>query len=138
MFLFIVAGSIFAQKTQTGRNIYAIGNNARAAALSGINVKKLTTLVYIIESVSCAFCGIMIAGNLMSADATLGTGYDTDTIAAVVIGGVSLTGGEGTIWGNLYRRSYHGYFEKCVCSSEYLVLLAVHCDRSCDHCGADH
>lgn len=108
MFLFIVAGSIFAQKTQTGRNIYAIGNNARAAALSGINVKKLTTLVYIIESVSCAFCGIMIAGNLMSADATLGTGYDTDTIAAVVIGGVSLTGGEGTIWGTFIGAAIMG------------------------------
>ena len=108
MFLFIVAGSIFAQKTQTGRNIYAIGNNARAASLSGINVKSLTTLTYVIESASCAFCGIMIAGNLMSADATLGTGYDTDTIAAVVIGGVSLTGGEGTIWGTFIGAAIMG------------------------------
>ena len=108
MALFIIAGSIFAQRTQPGRDIYAIGNNARAARLSGINVNGLTTLVYIIESVSCAFCGIMIAGNLMSADATLGTNYETDTIAAVVIGGVSLTGGEGTIWGTFIGAAIMG------------------------------
>lgn len=108
MVLFIVGGSIFAQRTQAGRDIYAIGNNARAARLSGINVNKLTVAVYVIESVSCAFCGIMIAGNLMSADATLGTNYETDTIAAVVIGGVSLTGGEGTIWGTFIGAAIMG------------------------------
>ena len=96
------------KRTQTGRNIYAAGNNERAASLSGIKIRKTKTLVYIICSVLCSFCGIIVAGNLYSADATLGVGYDIDTIAAVVIGGVSMTGGEGSIWGALIGASIMG------------------------------
>lgn len=101
MFLIIIGGTVFASKTQTGRNIYAIGNNERAAALSGIKVENTKTLVYVICGVLCSFCGIVVAGNLNSADASLGAGYETDVIAAVVIGGVSMNGGEGSIWGAL-------------------------------------
>lgn len=101
MFLIIIAGTVFASKTQVGRNIYAIGNNERAAALSGIRVERTKTLVYVICGLLCAFCGIVVAGNLHSADASLGAGYETDVIAAVVIGGVSMNGGEGSIWGAL-------------------------------------
>lgn len=108
MFACIIIGTIFAERTQTGRNIYAVGNNERAASLSGIKLKKTKTLVYIICSVLCAFCGIIVAGNLYSADATLGVGYDIDTIAAVVIGGVSMTGGEGSIWGALIGAAIMG------------------------------
>lgn len=140
MFLIIIGGTIFAQYTQPGRNIYAIGNNARAALLSGIKVKKLTCLVYVIESMLCAFCGIVVAGNLHSADATLGTGYDIDTIAAVVIGGVSMTGGEGTIWGALIGAAIMGVLKNAfvlLSVSSYwqsiviglVILLAVTLDR---------
>lgn len=140
MFLIIFGGTVFAQYTQPGRNIYAIGNNARAAALSGIKVKKLTCLVYVIESMLCAFCGIVVAGNLHSADATLGTGYDIDTIAAVVIGGVSMTGGEGTIWGALIGAAIMGVLKNAfvlLSVSSYwqsiviglVILLAVTLDR---------
>lgn len=108
MFVCIVIGTIFSERTQTGRNIYALGNNERAACLSGIKIKKTKILVYVICSVLCAFCGIIVAGNLYSADATLGVGYDIDTIAAVVIGGVSMTGGEGSIWGALIGASIMG------------------------------
>ena len=101
MFLIIIAGTIFASMTQVGRNIYAIGNNERAAALSGIRVENTKALVYVICGTLCAFCGIVVAGNLHSADASLGAGYETDVIAAVVIGGVSMNGGEGSIWGTL-------------------------------------
>lgn len=101
MFLIIIVGTFFASSTQIGRNIYAIGNNERAAALSGIRVESIKTLVYVICGVLCAFCGIVVAGNLHSADASLGAGYETDVIAAVVIGGVSMNGGEGSIWGAL-------------------------------------
>ncbi len=101
MFLIIIAGTIFASKTQTGRNIYAIGNNERAAALSGIRVENTKMLAYVICGLLCAFCGIVVVGNLNSADASLGAGYETDVIAAVVIGGVSMNGGEGSIWGAL-------------------------------------
>lgn len=140
MFLIIIGGTIFAQYTQPGRNIYAIGNNARAAVLSGIKVKKLTCLVYVIESMLCAFCGVVVAGNLHSADATLGTGYDIDTIAAVVIGGVSMTGGEGTIWGALIGAAIMGVLKNAfvlLSVSSYwqsiviglVILLAVTLDR---------
>lgn len=108
MFVCIIAGTVFAERTQTGRNIYAVGNNERAASLSGIKIRKTKTMVYIICSVLCAFCGIIVAGNLYSADATLGAGYDIDTIAAVVIGGVSMTGGEGSIWGALIGAAIMG------------------------------
>lgn len=101
MFLIIILGTVFASKTQTGRNVYAIGNNERAAALSGIHVERIKTLAYVICGLLCAFCGIVVAGNLQSADASLGAGYETDVIAAVVIGGVSMNGGEGSIWGAL-------------------------------------
>lgn len=101
MFLIIIAGTVFASKTQTGRNVYAIGNNERAAALSGIKVENTKCMVYVICGLLCAFCGVVVAGNLNSADASLGAGYETDVIAAVVIGGVSMNGGEGSIWGAL-------------------------------------
>lgn len=101
MFLIIILGTVFASRTQVGRNIYAIGNNERAASLSGIRVENTKALVYVICGFLCAFCGIVVAGNLNSADASLGAGYETDVIAAVVIGGVSMNGGEGSIWGTL-------------------------------------
>lgn len=119
MFLTIILGSVFAQRTLTGRNIYAVGNNERTAALSGINVKKLQALTYIITSTLCALCGVIVAGNLSSADATLGVGYETDVIAAVVIGGVAMSGGEGTIWGSLIGASIIGILKNA------FVLLGV-------------
>ena len=119
MLLTILLGSIFAQKTLTGRNIYAIGNNERTAQLSGINVKSLKTLTYVITSTLCALCGVIVAGNLSSADATLGVGYETDTIAAVVIGGVAMSGGEGTIWGSLLGAAIIGILKNA------FVLLRI-------------
>lgn len=119
MFVVIIVGSVFAQCTLTGRNIYAIGNNNRAAMLSGVHVNKLKTLVYVIVSMLAALCGIIVAGNLYSSDASLGVGYETDVIAAVVIGGVSMSGGEGTIWGSLIGAAIMGVLKNA------FVLLGV-------------
>ena len=119
MLLCIFIGTVFAEHTLTGRNIYAIGNSERTAQLSGINVKRLKTLTYIITSGLCALCGVIIAGNLSSADASLGTGYESDTIAAVVIGGVAMSGGEGTIWGSLIGASIIGILKNA------FVLLKI-------------
>lgn len=119
MFVVIIVGSVFAQCTLTGRNIYAIGNNNRAAMLSGVHVDKLKTLVYVIVSMLAALCGIIVAGNLYSSDASLGVGYETDVIAAVVIGGVSMSGGEGTIWGSLIGAAIMGVLKNA------FVLLGV-------------
>jgi ribose transport system permease protein len=108
MFLTIILGSIFAKYTLTGRNLYAIGNNERAASLSGINTKRLRCLTYVITGVLSALVGIIVAGNLSSADASLGIGYELDIIAAVVIGGVAMSGGEGTIYGSLIGAAIMG------------------------------
>ena len=104
----IAIGTIFTNYTQTGRNIYAIGNNERAAKLSGIKVDKLKCLTYIITSTLCAVCGIVVTGNLEMSDANIGKNYETDCIAAVVIGGVAMSGGEGTVWGSLVGAAIMG------------------------------
>lgn len=99
MFLVVAIGYVFANNTLTGRNIYAVGNNQKAAILSGIRADRVKLLVYVIMGLLAGLCGIMLAGNLNSADPSFGTGYEMDVIAAVVIGGVSLAGGEGSIIG---------------------------------------
>ena len=99
MFLVVAIGYVFANNTLTGRNIYAVGNNQRAAILSGIRADRVKLLVYVIMGLLAGLCGIMLAGNLNSADPSFGTGYEMDVIAAVVIGGVSLAGGQGSIIG---------------------------------------
>lgn len=119
MFTVIVLGSIFAKYTRTGRNLYAIGNNERAASLSGINTKHLKGLTYIITGTLSALVGIIVAGNLSSADASLGIGYELDIIAAVVIGGVAMSGGEGTIWGSLIGAAIIGVLKNA------FVLLGI-------------
>lgn len=119
MLLCIVFGTIFAEHTVMGRNIYAIGNNERVATLSGINVNRLKTFTYVLTGALCSLCGIIIAGNLSSADASLGIGYETDIIAAVVIGGVAMSGGEGTIWGSLIGAAIIGLLKNA------FVLLRV-------------
>jgi ribose transport system permease protein len=99
MFLVVILGFIFANNSLTGRNIYAVGNNEKAATLSGIRVNNVKLLVYIITGALAALSGIILAGNLNNADPSFGQGYEMDIIAAVVIGGVSLAGGEGSIFG---------------------------------------
>jgi ribose transport system permease protein len=99
MFLVATAGQVFASRTLAGRNVYAVGDNERAALLSGIRVKRVKTMVYVIAGALCALGGIVITGTLNSAEPAAGTGYELDVIAAVVIGGASLSGGEGSIAG---------------------------------------
>ena len=108
MFLIMFVGSVFARYTETGRGLYAIGNNERAAILSGINTRKLKCLTYIITSTLSALVGIIVAGNLTIADPSLGIGYELDIIAAVVIGGIAMSGGEGHIWGSLIGAAIMG------------------------------
>lgn len=99
MFLVAAAGQIFASHSLAGRNVYAVGDNERAALLSGIRVKRVKTMVFVISGALCALGGIVVSGTLNSAEPAAGTGYELDVIAAVVIGGASLSGGEGSIVG---------------------------------------
>lgn len=92
----IILGIVLA-KTRIGRQIYACGSNLEAAKLSGINAVKTRMFAYCISGLSAAICGILVASRLSSAQPTAGNGYEMEAIAASVLGGISILGGEGTI-----------------------------------------
>ncbi len=93
--------SFIAQNTVFGRQLYAIGGNPDAAALSGINIKKRVLMLYAIFGVLTAIAGIVLTARLNAATTSAGQGMELDVIAAAVIGGTSLMGGEGTVFGAL-------------------------------------
>lgn len=95
LFIFIV------RKTRFGRYIYAVGGNERAALLTGLNVNKIKLAVYTLGGVLAAVAGLIVTSRLDSAQPNAGLGYELDSIAAVVIGGTSLSGGRGTILGSV-------------------------------------
>jgi ribose transport system permease protein len=88
-------------KTRFGRYIYAIGGNESAARLSGIKIKRVKMAVYAIAGALAAIGGIMVTSRLDSAQPNAGITYELDAIAAVVIGGTSLSGGKGSVWGTV-------------------------------------
>jgi putative multiple sugar transport system permease protein len=88
-------------QTVLGRHIYAVGGNPEAAQLSGINVKRITYIVFCSMSMLAALAGIMYASRFKSAAPTAGAGFELDAIAAAFIGGVSAAGGVGSIVGSL-------------------------------------
>ena len=89
------------RKTRLGRYIYAIGGNESAARLSGINVNRVKMIVYTIAGALAAAGGIIVTSRLDSAQPNAGISYELDAIAAVVIGGTSLSGGKGSIMGTV-------------------------------------
>jgi ribose transport system permease protein len=96
----IIAGLILS-KTVLGRYCFAIGSNEEATRLSGVNVANWKTAIYTLCGLFAGLAGVLMAARLNSAQPALGTGYELDAIAAVVIGGTSLAGGEGTILGTV-------------------------------------
>ena len=96
-----VLGHLLLTKTKPGRFIYAIGSNEEAARLSGVNVRAYKVLPYAITGVLCAVAALILSGKLGAIDPDTGTGFELDTIAAVVIGGTSLFGGKGSMVGTL-------------------------------------
>ena len=100
-FLVVLLAVFITNKTPLGRYIYAIGGNENAANLSGIKTKKIKTIVYTISGITAALGGLMITARLDSAQPNAGMSYELDAIAAVVIGGTSLSGGKGSIWGTV-------------------------------------
>ncbi|OKH86840.1 sugar ABC transporter permease [Thalassospira sp. TSL5-1] len=93
--------TIAAKRTRFGRYVFAIGGNPQAAALAGINVKRMTVAVFALMGVLCAISAAISSARLQSAGNDLGTLDELRVIAAVVIGGTSLAGGLGTIYGAL-------------------------------------
>ncbi len=100
----IMAGLSYFLLSQTvfGRQVYAVGGNATASEISGINVRKNTILCYVISGLTTAIGGIVLASMTQQAMATTGSGYTNDVITAGVIGGVSLLGGVGTVPGAIF------------------------------------
>ncbi len=88
-------------KTTLGRHIYGIGGNDEAAALSGINVKKVTFIVFASMSALAALSGVLFTSRLQSATTTAGTAFELDAIAAAYVGGVSANGGVGKVTGSI-------------------------------------
>jgi ribose transport system permease protein len=86
---------VFLHHTATGRHVFALGGNERAAALTGIPVARIKTWVYVASALSAGLAGILMAGWLGSVPANLATGYELRIIAAAVIGGANLNGGIG-------------------------------------------
>lgn len=100
--VFVVVLAVFMTvKTPLGRYIYAIGGNENAARLSGININRIKIIVYSISGALAALGGLMVTARLDSAQPNAGTSYELDAIAAVVIGGTTLSGGKGSILGTV-------------------------------------
>ena len=89
----------FAARTRWGRNIYAVGDNARAARLAGVDVKGTRVAVFVICGALAGLGGLLLGGMLTNANPSLGLGYELDVIAAVILGGVAMSGGRGSIPG---------------------------------------
>ena len=92
---------IVTNKTRLGRYIYAIGGNESASRLSGINISRVKIIVYSIGGALAAVGGLIVTSRLDSAQPNAGISYELDSIAAVVIGGTSLSGGKGSIMGTV-------------------------------------
>jgi simple sugar transport system permease protein len=100
--LVLFAGFAFvSRKTAFGRSVFAIGGNAHAAFLSGISVSRIRVALFAITGAMAAISGILLVSRLGSGNATAATGLEFDVIAAVVVGGTSLSGGRGSMLGTL-------------------------------------
>lgn len=101
MLALVALAALFLGNTVLGRQIYAVGSNARAARLSGISVERVQLFTYVVTGALSALAGVITTGLLATASTNLGQGVELDVIAAAVIGGTSLQGGEGSVVGTL-------------------------------------
>jgi len=99
MIVLAIVVHVFVTYTVIGREIYAIGDNPKAARLAGVNIKATRLVVFTICGLLAGLGGLILSGNLASADPNLGIGYELDVIAAVILGGTALSGGRGSIIG---------------------------------------
>jgi ribose transport system permease protein len=101
LFVLAIAASLLLNRTALGRYTFALGSNEEAVRLSGVNVDRWKIAIYMLAGAICGIAGLLIASRLNSAQPALGQGYELEAIAAVVIGGTSLSGGTGTILGTI-------------------------------------
>jgi erythritol transport system permease protein len=119
MVVFAAVAAFIAGKTPFGRQVYAVGGNERAAELSGIYVNRIKMSVYMICGLCAAMTGLITASQLVAAHPAVGESYELNAIAAVVLGGTSLSGGRGTMWGTIVGALVIGVL------TNGLVLLGV-------------
>ena len=101
LFLLAIAASVTLSRTALGRYAFALGSNEEAVRLSGVNVDRWKITIYMVAGAICGIAGLLIASRLNSAQPALGQGSELEAIAAVVIGGTSLSGGTGTLLGTI-------------------------------------
>ncbi|HEY7646695.1 MAG TPA: ABC transporter permease, partial [Hyphomicrobiales bacterium] len=98
---FAILAHVVLRYTRYGRQVYAVGGNPEAARLSGLNVRRITLSVYVIMGFFAGLGAFVLSARLNSSEAVAGTGYELTVIASVVIGGTSLFGGAGSIFGTV-------------------------------------
>ncbi|EID69532.1 ribose ABC transporter permease [Streptococcus pseudopneumoniae] len=101
MFIVFIVLYVLLHKTAFGKSVYAIGGNEKAAYISGVKLNKVKIIIYSISGMMASISGLIITSRLSSAQPTAGASYEMDAIAAVVLGGTSLSGGKGRILGTL-------------------------------------
>jgi ribose transport system permease protein len=101
MLALYAAAHVLMSHTIFGRHIYAVGGNAEAARLSGVPVRRVVVLVYVISGLFAGLVGVLMASQLKGGDPKYAKDYELYVIAAAVVGGASLSGGEGKIFGTL-------------------------------------
>lgn len=99
MIVGIIVLAIVMRRTAYGMRVYAVGGNPMASRIAGINVRRVLFSVYALSGLLAGISGVMLASRVISGPPNLGQGYELDSIAAVVIGGASLFGGRGSVWG---------------------------------------
>lgn len=114
-----IIAHIFLSRTATGRHIYFVGSNKEAAKLSGINVNRIKVLVFMLSGMLAAFESVIETSRMSTAQPAAGVGYELTAIGAVIIGGASLFGGEGTILGTLLGATLLGLI------TNGLILMGV-------------
>lgn len=140
MILLLIVWHWILKRTTFGWYVYSIGGNEEAARLSGVPVLRVKTLVYVMAGLMAAIGGFLLTARLGLGEATAGLGYELDVIAACVIGGVSLSGGEGNVLGvvlgaalmgllrnGLALLGVSGYWQQIVIGG--VIILAVLIDR---------
>ncbi|KNC17842.1 sugar ABC transporter permease [Arthrobacter sp. RIT-PI-e] len=116
----LVAAAVVLTSTPVGRHVYALGVNREAAYLSGIHVKAIPFVLFVLSGAFAGFAGTIVVARLNSAPAgQIGTGFELVVLTAVLLGGVALTGGEGTVFGVLVGVLFYGALNNS------LVLLGV-------------
>lgn len=119
MLLLYAAAAFIAAKTPFGRHVYAIGGNERAAHLAGIRVSRVRLITYLFSALCGGFVGLIIASQLEAAHPATGESFELNSIAAVVLGGTSLSGGRGSVTGSLIGAFVIGVL------ADGLVMLGV-------------